>query len=225
MSRLTLDREIRQLKDEVLILGSMVEQATLDAVDALKRHDLDAARRVWRNDHLVNEKRYALENATLMVIATQQPLAHDLRFLAAVLEIITELERMGDYAKGIAKITMRLGSEPLPMPAMEINRMAELGVNMLHRSLGAFIEGNDSLARSIPAEDDQVDDIFNAVYRGLIETMIANPATIDRGSLLMWVIHNLERMADRVVNICERTVFIATGELMEISSSDDEEIV
>lgn len=222
MPRQTLDREIHHLQDEVLLLGSMVEQAMLNAIDALKRQDLDLAYRVYKDDELINEKRYAIENRLLILFATQQPIAHDLRLLAALLEVITELERMGDYAKGIAKITRIIQKDKLPIPIREISQMGDLTVSMLHRSLGAFINEDVSMAYRIPQEDDRVDELFNQVYKKLINGMIANPETIDHSNFIMWVIHNIERMADRVTNICERTIFIATGELLEIDASDDE---
>ena len=223
MPRETLDRQIHQIQDEVLLLGSMVEQAMSDAVDTLNRRDIEKARDVYENDQLINEKRFAIENATLILIATQQPMAHDLRFMAAIMEVITELERMGDYAKGIARITIRLNEENVALPSREFSRMAELAVGMLHRALSAFITEDTQLAISIPPEDNAVDDLYNKVYRKLVTDMIANPDTIDRTNLLFWVSHNLERMADRVINICERTIFIATGELMELAPSDEED--
>jgi phosphate transport system protein len=222
MPRQTLDREISQLQDEVLLLGSMVEQAMLNAVEALKLRDVKAARIINKADEKINDKRYAIENRILIVLATQQPMAHDLRLLAAVLEVITEIERMGDYAKGIAKITVRLADDETPFPIREISNMADIAVSMLHRALGAFISEDVSLAYSIPHEDDQVDELYNFVTRKVIQNMIANPDTIDHTSLIMWVVHDIERFADRVTNICERTVFIATGELLEMSSSEDE---
>jgi phosphate transport system protein len=223
MPRDTLDRQIHHLQDEVLLLGSMVEQAMLAAVDALKRRDLETAKRIYRDDHLINEKRYAIENAILILIATQQPMARDLRLMAAILEVITELERMGDYAKGIAKIALRLADSQISLGMREFSTMADLSVDMLHRALGAFIAGDPQVAYEIPREDDQVDELYNKVYRNLVSSMIADPAIIDQANLLMWVAHNLERMADRVTNICERTVFIATGELMEMDTDDDED--
>jgi phosphate transport system protein len=223
MPRDTLDRQIHHLQEEVLLLGSMVEQAMLNAVDALKRRDLATAKRIFDNDPLINEKRYAIENAILIIIATQQPMARDLRLLAAILEVITELERMGDYAKGISKVTMRLGESGISLNMREFTQMADMAVDMLHRALGAFIEGNAQKAHEIPAEDDAVDEMYNQVYRSLVSAMIADPEIIDQANLLMWVAHNIERMADRVTNICERTVFIATGELMEFDSDDEEE--
>jgi phosphate transport system protein len=223
MPRETLDRQIHQLEDEVLLLGSMVEQSMLDAVDSLKRRDIEAAHHIYNNDHVINEKRYAIENAILILIATQQPMAHDLRLLAAILEVDTELERMGDYAKGIAKVVYRLGDAVFPIPMRELTRMAELSVSMLHRALSAFIAENPNQASLIPAEDDEVDALYNRVYHYMVSTMIADPQIIDHANLLMWAAHNLERMADRVTNICERTIFIATGELMEMDTNDDED--
>ncbi len=223
MPRETLDRQIRQLQDEVLLLGSMIEQAMSDAVDSLNRRDIVSARRVYDGDQNVNEKRFAIENATLILMATQQPMAHDLRFLAAILEVITEMERMGDYAKGIARITIRLNDDNVSLPSREFTRMSELGVGMLHRALSAFINEDTQLAISIVKEDEEVDALYNKVYHRLVTDMIANPETIDRTNLLMWVLHDLERMADRVINICERTVFISTGELLELASSDEED--
>lgn len=222
MPRQTLDREIHHLQDEVLLLGSMVEQAMLNAIDALKRRDHTAARQVYFADDLINEKRYAIENRVLILFATQQPIAHDLRFLAAILEVITELERMGDYAKGIAKISMKIGGDETPVPTREISRMGDLAVGMLHRALGAFIAEDVNMAYRIPQEDDHVDELYNQIYRKNVAAMIANPEIIDHSNYIMWVVHNIERMADRVTNICERTIFIATGELLEIDASDDE---
>jgi phosphate transport system protein len=225
MPRETLDRKIHQLQDEVLLLGSMVEQAALSAVDALKNRDAKAAQQVYDNDQLINDKRFAIENAILIVMATQQPLAHDLRLLVAILEVITELERMGDYAKGIAKITKRLAEDfSVPIPEKEFTRMVDLTVSMLHRALSAFIDENIKQASTIPLEDDDVDSLYVEVYHKVVNEMIKNPEIIDTANNMMWVAHNLERMADRVTNICERTVFIVTGELLEIEPSDDEEI-
>ena len=222
MPRQTLDREIHHLQDEVLLLGSMVEQSMLNAIDTLKRRDLPAARRVYENDEQINEKRFAIENKVLILFATQQPIAHDLRLLAAILEVITELERMGDYAKGIAKINLLIGEDETPIPSREISRMGDLAVSMLHRALSAFINEDVGMAYRIPKDDDMVDDLYNQIYHKNVAGMIANPDTIDHANYIMWVVHNIERMADRVTNICERTIFIATGELLEIDVSDDE---
>ncbi len=223
MPRETLDRQMHHLQDEVLLLGSMVEDATMKAMDALRNHDLRSARQVYAHDQVINNKRYAIENAILIIMATQQPMAHDLRVLAAYLEITGELERMGDYAKGIGKVVLNLGEAPVPIPLQDLERMAEIGVSMLHDALGAFIAENAQLAYQIPQADDEVDELFNRVYHALVNAMIANPEIIDHANHLMWAAHNLERLADRVSNICERTVFIATGELLELEPAEDEE--
>ena len=223
MARDTLDVQICKIQDELLALGSMVEQAVLNSVAALKNRDNKASKNVINFDQQINDKRYAIENAIIILLATQQPFAHDLRRLTAILIVANELERMGDYAKGIAKTNLRLGASDVPIPMKEINKMAELGVDMLHRSLTSFNTENLKDAISIPKEDSQVDELFNSAYRGIINSMIANPAIIDQANLIMWVVHNLERFADRVTNICERTVFIATGEMLEFETSDDED--
>lgn len=222
MARELFEKKIKQIQDEILLLGSMVEQATLDSVKVFKDRDVDAASALVEDDQNINDKRFAIENAILILMATQQPLAHDLRVLASMLIVTNELERMGDYAKGIAHNTMRIGNSNIPVPIRYIEKMADLAVSMLHRSLSAFINEDIKIAVTIPKEDDQVDALFNESYHSIVKTMIADPATIDESSLLLWVVHNLERFADRVVNICERTVFIKSGEMLEMDGSDDE---
>lgn len=224
MPRASLDKEISQLKNEVLILGSMVEQAMLSAVAALKKGDLAVAQTIYNSDRTINDKRYALENAIIILIATQQPMAHDLRTLAAILEVAGELERMGDYAKGICKIMLKLGPIKPPIKMADIEKMATIATDMLHRSLGAFVNEDANLANTIPLEDDEVDALYSKVYEDLVSAMSQDTTMIGQTTRYLWVAHNLERMADRVTNICERTVFIATGDLMEIDASDDEEL-
>ena len=184
--------------------------------------EIEAAKKIYYGDQLINEMRYEIENQCLTTIATQQPMATDLRIMAAIMEIITELERIGDYAKGIARINMLMSDEPLVKPLIDIPRMAELGLDMLNRALDAFINQDAETARKIPDEDDIVDALYNQVYRELLTDMIADPTTIDRSNYLIWVAHNLERMADRVTNICERIVFVVTGDILELDISDDE---
>ena len=222
MIRKTFENKLQHVKDEVLLLGSMVEKAILGSVEALKTRDLKAAEKILAADKDVNNKRFEIENQLMILIATQQPMAHDLRLLASTMEIISELERMGDYAKGIAHINLRMGNEPLIKPLIDIPRMAEKATDMLHRALKAFIEEDVEAAKSIPIEDDEVDALYNQVYRELMTFVITDPKTIEPVNWLLWVAHNLERVADRVTNICERTVFIITGKMEEIKSSDDE---
>ncbi|MEY2820194.1 MAG: hypothetical protein RL275_3657 [Chloroflexota bacterium] len=222
MIRKTFESDIQQVKDEVLALGSMVEHAIIGSVEALKKRDIKAAEKIIAEDKEINKKRFAIENQLMILIATQQPMAHDLRLLASTMEIISELERMGDYAKGIANINVRMGDEKLLKPLIDIPRMAEIGTSMLHRALTAFVNEDVEIAKSIPVEDDQVDALYNQIYRELMIFIIEDPKNIERANWLLWVAHNLERVADRVTNICERTIFIATGEFGEIKSSDDE---
>ena len=223
MSRFTLDQEIKLVQDEMLLLGSLAEQAILNSVDALRRQDVAAARTIALEDKKINDKHFAIENHILIIFATQSPLARDLRLLAAMLEIITELERIGDYAKGIAKVAIRLADDETPVPIQEISTMADKATSMLHRALGAFISEDVTAAYAIPKEDDEVDDLYLTVYRKIVQNMIKNPESIDHTNQILWVIHNLERTADRVTNICERIIFIVSGELLELDSSDDED--
>ncbi len=222
MLRKTFENELQQVKDDILVLGSMVEQAVLDSVQALKKRDAQASRKVIEADRKVNEKRFEIENQVMVLIATQQPMAHDLRLLASILDVASEIERMGDYAKGIAIINIRMGDQPLLKPLIDIPRMAEKGTDMLHRALTAFVNEDAETARAIPREDDEVDMLYNQVYRELITYILSDPKNIERANWLLWAAHNLERLSDRVTNICERTIFIATGEIQEIDSSWDE---
>jgi phosphate transport system protein len=222
MLRKTFESEIQQLKDDVLLLGSMVEQAILDSVEALKKRDTKASEKIFAEDAAINRKRFEIENRLMVLIATQQPMAHDLRLLASTMEIISELERMGDYAKGIANINIRMGDQPLLKPLIDVPRMAQIGADMLHRALTAFVNEDVEAAKAIPIQDDEVDALYNQVYHELMMFIIQDPKSIERANWLLWVAHNLERVADRVTNICERTVFIATGEMKEIKATDDE---
>jgi phosphate transport system protein len=222
MIRKTFEHEIQHVKDEVLLLGSMVEHAIITSVDVLKKRDIKGAERIIAEDVEINKKRFAIENQLMILIATQQPMAHDLRLLASTMEIISELERMGDYAKGIANINIRMGEQTLLKPLIDIPRMAQIGADMLHRSLTAFVKEDIEAAKTIPSEDDEVDELYNQVYHELMLFIIQDPKSIERANWLLWVAHNLERVADRVTNICERTIFIATGEMSEIKSSTEE---
>jgi len=221
MIRKTFELELQQVKDDILVLGSMVEQAVLDSMEALKKRDIPASHRIFELDRRINEKRFAIENQCMILIATQQPMARDLRLLASMLDVASELERMGDYAKGIATINIRMGDQPLLKPLIDLPRMAAKGVDMLHRALVAFINEDAESARAIPAEDDEVDALYEQIYRELMTFVIADPKTIERANYLLWAAHNMERMADRVTNICERAVFVVTGEIKELQLGAD----
>jgi phosphate transport system protein len=174
MTREHLDSLINDLKDDIIVLESMVRRATLDAVDAMMTNNTDLSAQVYANDRLINKKRFEIENECLIIIATQQPMARDLRILASVLEIVTELERIGDYAKGIAKITRHIGAQPVLPAAQDLPEMARIAAGMMQRAVKAFAEGDAETARDIPNSDDKVDQLFNQVYRGLVEHMINN---------------------------------------------------
>ena len=214
------DHELRRLQDAVLALGSQVENALVDSVKSLKDRDLETARDIITQDRLINEKRFELEAEALAVIATQQPMARDLRTIAAVLDITSELERIGDYAKGIARINLMIGGQPLMGPVLHLPPMARKASDMLHESLEAFARGDKVSARSIPEKDDEVDALYNRVYRELLESIMDDGRAIDQANYLLWAAHNLERAADRVTNICERVIFTVTGEMVEMDMEE-----
>jgi len=220
MPRETFEREMQRLQDDILLLGSMAEKAILQSVDILKRGDVEGAHKLVADDMRINQKRFAIESDCLVVIATQQPMASDLRTLAAILELATELERIGDYGKGIARITIMMGGQPLVKPLVDIPKMAEKACSMLHRSLDAFVRRDVTLARAIPLEDDEVDKLYNDIYHELITIIVHDPSIIDQATRLLWVAHNLERAGDRVSNICERVIFTVTGEMMEMDMKE-----
>lgn len=223
MVRKTFDKELQRIKDDVLLLGSMVEKALTDAVAYLKARDLEASKQVIEGDRKINEKRFAIESDILVMIATQQPMAGDLRTLAAMLEVVTELERIGDYAKGISKINLLIGENKLIKPIVDIPRMAEKAVDMLHRALDAFVRADVELAMAIPKEDDEVDDLYNQVNRELMTYIMSDPRNMEQANYLLWAAHNLERAADRVTNICERVVFTVTGRMAELDTHFDDQ--
>jgi phosphate transport system protein len=220
MLRRTFDHELQRLQDEVVALGSMVEGALVRSVDSLKKRDLDVSRQLIAADRAINQKRFAIENDVMTLLATQQPMAGDLRLLAAVLEIATELERMGDYAKGIARINLMIGEKPLIKPLIDLPVMASKASSMLHRALQAFVQRDVALARAIPQSDDEIDALYQQVFRVLMSYILQDPRAIEQANYLLWAAHNLERTADRVINVCERVIFTVTGELVELGSDD-----
>ncbi len=217
--RSTFHKKLREIQDDILIMGSMVSKATLLAIEALQKRDLELAKQIIADDQKINRKRFDIEEKCFQLIATQQPMASDLRTIVAVLNIITELERIGDYAEGNAKITIMIGNEPPLKPLIDIPRMADKTADMLNRSLTAFINHDADAAMKITAEDDFIDNLYNQVFRELLTFMAEDPKTITRATRLIWVTHNLERSADRVTNICERIVFMVTGKMEESNTS------
>ena len=218
-TRAGFDRQLTALQDEVLLLGTMVEGAIGRSVDALRRLDTVLAREVLDGDAAINTKRWQIEEQAVTLVATQQPMARDLRVIASVVHITTDLERMADHAAGIARIVLMHDDQPLLKPLIDLPRMAELATDMLRRSLDALVQRDADAATRIAAEDDLVDALYEQVYRELLSFMIEDPRTIQRATWLLWVSHNLERIADRVTNICERVVYIVTGKIEEINVS------
>ena len=216
-TRTTFHKEIREIQDEILIMGSMVNKAILQAIAALQNRDLTQAKQVIADDQKINHKRFEIEDKCIQLIATQQPMASDLRTIVTVLNIITELERIGDYAEGNAKIAIMIGEEPPLKPLVDIPVMAEKTVDMLDSSLIAFINHDINAARKIGAEDNLIDNLYAHVFHELLAFMANDPKTITRATRLMRVAHNLERSADRITNICERITFMVTGEMEEIN--------
>jgi phosphate transport system protein len=217
--RENFERELRRLQDEMLLLASMVDRAIGDSIDALRRLDVDLARQIIEGDAAINAKRYLIEEMTVTTLATQQPMAGDLRTIVAVLHIAIELERMGDYAAGIARIVLMHGEQELLKPLVDIPRMAELDRSLLRRALDAFVSRDVDLAREVGLADDEVDALQDQVYRELLTYVMQDPRTIDRATWLTWVAHNLERIADRVTNICERVIYLVNGQMVEINVS------
>ncbi len=215
--RTTFRKSLRDIQDELLAMGSMVEKSISLSVEALKKRDLKLAHQIIADDRKINEKRFEIEETCIQLIATQQPMAGDLRTLISVMNVITELERIGDHAEGIAKIVIMIGDEPPLKPLIDIPRMAKKTIDMLHRCLESFMNCDEKAAHAIAAEDDEVDELYNQVYRELVSYMVEDPKTITRATRLLWVAHNLERCADRVTNICERVVFNVTGKMYEIN--------
>jgi len=219
-TRAAFDRQLQILQDDLLFMASMVEKAIERSVDALRRLDADLAREVIRGDAAINARRWQIEEQAVALIATQQPLAGDLRMIASIIHVVTDLERMGDYAAGIAKIVLMHDDRPLLKPLIDVPRMADLAISMLQRSMDAFVNRDAQAATAIAAEDDVVDALYDQVYRELLTFMIEDPHTIQRATWLLWVSHNLERIADRVTNICERIVYMVTGKIEEINVSN-----
>jgi phosphate transport system protein len=220
MPRKSLDQQLQIIRDDLLLLSSMVETALVESVSALKDHDMDRSRIVYENDEQINAKRFDLEGQIIVTIAIQSPVLFDLRFLASALNICTELERIGDYAKAIARINLM--AEGIGVPHL-LNMTYEMGVktsDMLHRSMTAFIHVNVPSAVRIISDDDMIDAMYNKLYSEVMEFVIRGARNIERANYLFWAAHNLERAGDRVTNICERTIYVETGELSDMMLSN-----
>ncbi len=219
MTRTAFERQLLVVQEDMLIMGGMVEAAIERGIEALKTRNVNLAHQIIEDDLKINRKRYETEDKCLELIATQQPLASDLRTIVSVLHITVDLERMGDHAEGIAKIALMLADEPPLKPYIDIPRMAQVASEMLMGSLEAFKDRDPARARAICDQDDEVDALYEQVYRELLTFMINDPRTIQRATYLIWTAHNLERIADRVTNICERVIYLVEGHIEELNVS------
>ena len=219
MHQSDLDRQLQELQDNLLVLGSMVEKAIAKALDALKRRDLEASRQVIQEDDFIDRQRLELEDQCIALIVTQQPVARDLRRLITILHVAVELERMGDYAEGIGKISLMMREEPPLKPLIDIPRMAEKASDMLRQSLDALVNRDVVGATVVCNLDDEVDALYDQIFRELLTYMIQDPKSIQRATYLLWVAHDLERFADRATNIAERVIYLVTGKMVELNVS------
>jgi len=222
--RTALNREESIIKDDILRMGSMVESAIDRSIAALKQRDAALAQQIIDDDKKVNQLRFKIEEECIALIATQAPTAGDLRAVIGATHIAVELERMGDHATGIAKITLRMLDQPLLKPLIDVPIMAGVVKEMTRTALDAFVRGDVDLARKVAARDDEVDQLYQQIFRELLTYMLEDPKNISRATFLLWVAHNLERIGDRAVNLCERAIFITTGQLGELNTDDSKEL-
>jgi len=218
MLRADLDRQLNQLQQEVTSLAGIVDKATLRAIDALKTRDLAESRQVIKEDDYIDQKRYEVEERCVDLIATQQPMAGDLRNIIALMHISVELERMGDYAEGISKISLLMGANPPLKPLIDIPKMSDLATLMLRNSIDALVSRDVIKANQVLLDDDEVDALYDRVYRDLLVFMTEDPNTIERATYLLWIAHDLERIADRATNIAERVIYLVTGKIVNSDS-------
>ena len=208
--------KMREIEEDVLKMGDTVTKAIERSTEALKKRDLNSAHQIIADDAQINRQRFNVEEKCVRLIAAQRPLEADLRIAVAVLNIVTELERIGDYAEGIAKIVIMIGDEPPLKPLIDIPRMGEITLDMLSKSLQSFVARDVELAMQVVSLDSIVDSLYDQVFRELLTFMMVDPKTTNRATRLIWVAHNLERAADRATNICERVVFTITGKMEEL---------
>lgn len=214
--RLTYENQLQELRDLVVAMASMVDKATARSMEAMRVQNVALAREVRKGDKVINQMQRQGENMAITLIATQGPMARDLRMVASSISILSDLERMGDYAAGIAKIVIETSNEELLKPLVDLPLMSEIAREMLDESITAYIEQDADLARGIAIRDDNVDDLYDQIFRELLTYMMEDPKVIKRATHLLWAAHNVERIADRVTNICERVVYTATGEFEEL---------
>lgn len=215
--RQQFDRQLGALQDSLIRLSEMVCHAIGQSIRALKARDLNLAREVILYDRELNALRFQIEDSCLGMLATQQPAARDLRRIIAAMNVVLDLERMGDHAANVAKIVVRMREEPPLKPLIDVPQMAELSCDMLRRALQAYADVDAAGAKRIMQEDDAIDHLYDQVFRELLTYMLEDESTVKRAMHLLFIAHNLERIADRVGNICERVVYLQTGEMKELA--------
>ena len=211
--------DLQVLQQDLLKMGSLVEESIFKAVRSLTEQDLQLAEQVLAGDDLIDQMEIDIETRSLQLIALQQPMAGDLRILGTALKAVTDLERMADHSVDIAKVVLRMNRQPWIKPLIDIPRMADKARSMLREALDAFVAHDAKRAKQVADDDDEVDALYDQVYRELLTYMIADPSSLERATWLLWVAHNLERIADRVTNICERVVYEVTGRLDDMNVS------
>ena len=219
-TRGAFDQRLIEIRDNLLRMGQLLDGAIDRSMAALKNQDQALARQVISDDTVINNLRFTVEEECLTLIATQQPMASDLRVIVAAMNLVNDMERMADHATGIAKTVLRMGNEPLLKPLVDLPRMADRCRDMLKRSLDAFLARDTAAARAIAGEDDDIDHLYKAIFDELLDIMARDPSTIQRGTYLLWCAHNLERIGDRVTNIAERVIFMTTGQMKELNKPD-----
>jgi phosphate transport system protein len=215
--RAALDAEMRQIQDNVLRMGSLVENAIRAAIDALIRHDADACTAVIMNDAAINEMQREISSLITTAIATQSPVARDLRFLLSLDHVTYELERMGDHAGSVAKQGRKLAPHPPLKQYVDLPKMGELAAVLVHGILRALVDIDQHAAREVAARDDEIDDLYHRTFAEIIDLMRADPANVERGTRILFAAHYLERIGDRVTNIAEDVVFLASGEIEDLN--------
>lgn len=210
-------QKINDIKNNVLKMGAMVEDIIETAVTALKSQDVELARKIYDKDDEIDQLELEIEKECMIILALQQPLAKDLRTIASVLKIIADLERMGDNAVNIAKVTLEIGKDPLIKPLVDIPKMAAITQEMIKLSLEAFLTEDVTLAEKVVERDEEVDGLYDTIINDILEIITENKEFTKQGIKLMFIGRYLERMADHSTNICERTIYMISGDLKEIN--------